>query len=323
VRTSTVLRPGPLAGAADWTALGCQVRLVVGDPSDLPVARAVLESELEAIDRACSRFRADSELSRVNDGDGRPVPISPLFAEAVEVALDAAAATDGDVDPTVGTAMEAIGYDRDYSSLVSTATGVTAQAVPAPGRAAVRLDRAAMTVTVPVGVHLDLGATAKAFVVDRAARRIEQTIDGRSALVAVGGDLATSGSAPPGGWSVRAQDATGPVDSTPQGPHQLVTLVGGALATSSTTARRWLRGDQLMHHIVNPRDGNPAASPWRTVTVAAPTCVQANVASTASIVRGVPAVGWLRRLGLPARFVDNTGRVITVGGWPQPEGVAP
>jgi thiamine biosynthesis lipoprotein len=308
--------------AAEWSAIGCRVRLVVGDPTDLAVARAVLDAELAAIDLACSRFRADSELSRVNAGNGRPVPISPLFADALAVALDAASATDGDVDPTVGSAMEAIGYDRDYTFVIDRDAGVTVEAAPAPGRSAVRLDRASMTVTVPSGVHLDLGATAKAFVVDRAARRIEEAIGGRSALVAVGGDLATSGITPPGGWSVRAQDATGPVDAAPQGPHQVVTLNCGGLATSSTTARRWLRGNQLMHHIVDPRNGRPAASPWRTVTVAAPSCVQANIASTASIVRGGSALSWLRELGLPARLVDNAGQVVTVGSWPVPDGAA-
>jgi thiamine biosynthesis lipoprotein len=311
-----------LPTAADWKALGCQLRLVVGDPSDLAVARAVLEAELSAIDLACSRFRADSELSRVNAGNGRPVPVSPLFAEALEVALDAAATTDGDVDPTVGRAMQAIGYDRDFAYVIGRDTGVTVKAVPSPGRSVVRLDRRTMTVTVPSGVQLDLGATAKAFVVDRAARRLERAIHGRSALVAVGGDLATSGVMPSGGWSVRAQDATGPVDSTPPGPHQMLTLYGGGLATSSTMARRWLRGDRLMHHIIDPRNGRPTGSPWRTVTVAAPTCVQANIASTASIVRGGTAVEWLRQLGLPARLVDNAGRVVTVGAWPVPDGAA-
>ena len=84
--------------------------------------------------------------------------------------------------------------------------------------------------------------------------------------------------------------------------------------------RRWLRGDQLIHHIIDPRRGLPAASPWRTVTVAAPTCVQANIASTASIVRGRPALSWLRRLGVAARLVDSTGQVTTVGSWPDPDG---
>ena len=319
--SSAALRVHPQSpAAAEWSALGCLVRLVVSDPSDLPVARSVLSGELVAIDLACSRFRSDSELSRVNAAAGRPVEISPLFAEALRVALDAAASTDGDVDPTVGAAMEAIGYDRDFAYVAGQASGLQLEVAPVPGRSTVHLDMTAMTVTVPPGVHLDLGATAKAFIVDRAARRIEDAINGRGALVAVGGDLATSGIAPEDGWSVRAQDVTSPVDSTPHGPHQLVALFAGGLATSSTTARRWLRGDQLIHHIIDPRRGLPAASPWRTVTVAAPTCVQANIASTASIVRGRPALSWLRRLGVAARLVDSTGQVTTVGSWPDPDG---
>jgi thiamine biosynthesis lipoprotein ApbE len=306
--------------AADWTALGCAVRLVVRDPDDLAPARQILVEELGAIDLACSRFRPDSELSGLSGRSGRPMPISSLLAEAVGAALDAAVATGGDVDPTVGVAMDAIGYDRDFARIEVDGAAITVVSRPVPGWRQVSIDRRASTLTVPAGVRLDLGATAKAFIADRAAARIADAIDGRGVLVALGGDIAVAGNPPADGWSVRVQDITGPLGSAPTGPTQLIGLVSGGLATSSTAARRWVRGGRVMHHILDPRTGVPVASPWRTVTVAAPTCLAANVASTAAIVRGVAAIDWLLGRRLAARLVDVAGEVTTLPGWPDPYG---
>jgi thiamine biosynthesis lipoprotein len=100
-----------------------------------------------------------------------------------------------------------------------------------------------------------------------------------------------------------------------------VHLTGGGLATSSTTVRRWRRGNVDLHHIVDPRTGLPARTCWRTVTVGAGSCVDANAAATAAIVWGEPAPGWLAGRGLPARLVRACGSVVTVGGWPA-EGAA-
>ena len=109
---------------------------------------------------------------------------------------------------------------------------------------------------------------------------------------------------------------TGPADETPEGPYALIALRDGGLATSSTTARRWQRGGDVLHHILDPRTGLPAPVYWRTVSVAAATCVDANTASTAAIIRGPQALDWLSNLGLPARLVDTAGTVRTIGGWP-------
>jgi thiamine biosynthesis lipoprotein len=91
---------------------------------------------------------------------------------------------------------------------------------------------------------------------------------------------------------------------------------GGGLATSSTAVRRWRRGGTSYHHLLDPRTGRPAEPVWRTVTVTAASCVDANTASTAAIVRGRRAPGWLDALGLPARLVDASGAVRRVAGWP-------
>jgi thiamine biosynthesis lipoprotein ApbE len=171
--------------------------------------------------------------------------------------------------------------------------------------------------SMPEGTQLDLGATAKAWAADRTAARIADRL-GCGVLVSLGGDIAVAGPAPRQGWRVRVQDVTGSPDDPPSGPYDLVAIRQGGLATSSTAARRWQRGGDVLHHILNPRTGRPAEALWRTVSVAADTCADANAASTAAIIRGREALGWLARLGLPARLVDATGAVFTTGGWPAP-----
>lgn len=302
-----------VTASATWMALGCQVHLVVTDPSHLAAARAMLEADLAEVDAACSRFRPDSELVALDRAAGQPVRLSPLLAEAVGVALRAAELTDGDVDPTVGEAIVAVGYDRDFDLVPADgpALGLAVKAVP--GWRQVRLDPPVLTM--PAGVRLDLGATAKAWAADRAAGRIAAAT-GRGVLVGLGGDIAVAGEPPDGGWRVRVQDVTGRPEDPPAGPSAVVAIHGGGLATSSTSARRWRRGGDVLHHILDPRTGLPPAPVWRTVSVAAAACVDANAASTAAIIRGDRAPAWLARLGLPARLVDVRGRVQTVAGWP-------
>ena len=171
------------------------------------------------------------------------------------------------------------------------------------------------SLTMPAGVQLDLGATAKAWAADRSATRIASRF-GCGVLVSLGGDIAVAGPAPDGGWRIRVQDVTGSPTDPPEGPYALIAIRDGGLATSSTAARRWQRGGDVLHHILDPRTGLPAELVWRTVSVAAGSCADANAASTAAVIRGRRALGWLAQLGLPARLVDTTGVVFTVAGWP-------
>ena len=301
--------------AADWRALGTGVRLVVTDPALLDSCNLLLARHLAEVDAACSRFRTDSELTALDASSGRPVTVSPLLAEALAVALRAAEATDGAVDPTVGSAMNAIGYDRDFTLVPADGPAVNLAVRAVPGWHQVRLDLGSRTLTMPAGVRLDLGATAKAWTADRSAARIAGTLD-TGVLVGLGGDISVAGPAPDGGWRIRVQDVTGHPDEDPCGPATVVAITGGGLATSSTTARRWRRGGSVLHHILDPRTGLPPAPVWRTVSVTAATCADANTASTAAIIRGDAAPGWLARLRLPARLVADSGRVETVAGWP-------
>jgi FAD:protein FMN transferase len=167
-------------------------------------------------------------------------------------------------------------------------------------------------VRVPAGVKLDLGATAKAWAADRAAAAA-CSVSGCGALVSIGGDIATCGTAPAAGWKIHVTDDHRS-DCSAQG--QTVAIVSGGLATSSTTVRRWLKDGQTMHHIIDPSSGVPVRLSWRTVSVAAANCADANIAATAALVRARSAPQWLVERGLPARLVDHAGKVTTVANWP-------
>lgn len=305
---------------SSWRALGTSVVLRVTEPAAMTTVAALVAARLGAVDRACSRFRTDSDLARVNASGGRPVEVSSLLVEAVDVALRAARLSDGDVDPTVGAHLILYGYDRDWSLLRDARDGGDLRGGCAPvlraharvGWQAVAVDRRAQTVCVPPGVQLDLGATAKAWAADSCARLAAQR-GGVGVLVALGGDIATAGPSPAGGWPIRVTDD----HRSERGAHgQTVWIRSGGLATSGVTVRRWSHAGRAVHHIIDPATGVSAGGPWRTVSVVAADCTDANIASTASIVRGHRALDWLAGVGLPARLVDRRGHVRSVGGWP-------
>lgn len=307
--------------SASWRALGTGVHLIVTDARVLAAARRLLEEDLAAVDLACSRFRPDSEIAALDQKmtAAGPVEVSPLLAEAIAVALWAARLTGGDVDPTVGAAMNAVGYDRDFSLIPPEGPAVRLTIRTVPGWRQVRFDQRTRRLWLPPGVRLDLGATAKAWAADRSAARIAAGF-GCGVLVSLGGDIAVAGQAPDGGWRIRVQDISGSPEDPPAGPSAVVAIRTGGLATSSTAARRWRRGGDVLHHILDPRTSLPAPPVWRTVSVAAASCADANTASTAAVIRGREAPGWLAGLGLPARLVDEAGAVHTVGGWPSEGG---
>jgi FAD:protein FMN transferase len=302
--------------SAEWEALGTSVVLRTTSPDGLAAARAAVACELAAIDETCSRFRADSELSRLNARAGRRVEVGRFLLAALEVALRAAELTDGDVDPTVGRALELAGYDRDWRLLDAPAGEpehrATVVARLVAGWRTIELDRVGSTVRFPAGIRLDLGASAKAWAADRGADAAARAGD-CGALVGIGGDFAASGVAPAGGWRIHVTDDH---RSDPSAPGQTVSIRSGGLATSSTAVRRWSHDGITMHHIIDPATGAPVRETWRTVSVAAASCADANIASTAALVRAVAAPAWLAGLGLPARLLDRQGRVSVIGGWP-------
>ncbi|HET6966356.1 MAG TPA: FAD:protein FMN transferase [Acidimicrobiales bacterium] len=299
---------------ASFPALGTTAALALTGPAADDLAESILRDHLERLDLACSRFRDDSELSRLNAVAGSgPVPVSVLMLDAVDAALRAAMLTGGRVDPTVGTALEMIGYDRDFGLIPADGPALSFTARPVPGWEAVTIDRHASTVALRPGVRLDLGATAKAFCADQAAVAISAAT-GAGVLVSLGGDIAVAGPPPQYGWPVKiGSDHAAPLD----GPGPVLALTGGGLATSSTTVRRWLRGGVPVHHLVDPATSAPVREHWQTVSVAAGTCLDANTASCAAVVMGPAAPDWLAERGLPARLVSARGEVTTVAGWPQ------
>jgi FAD:protein FMN transferase len=298
---------------ASFQALGTSATVAVTDEAQLGNALAAAASELAAIDRACSRFRDDSELAHVVRAGGRPVRVSPLLLEAVRTAVDAARVTEGLVDPTVGRTLRLAGYDATFRVVAARdGDSFRARFVATPGWRTIEIDDAEMTVRVPAGIEIDLGATAKALAADRCAAASAAEA-GCGVLVSLGGDVAVAGPAPLGGWAIGIADDHA---ADPRDVETTVAICSGGLATSSTTVRRWRSGSRQLHHLIDPRTGEPAESPWRTVSVAAASCVDANVASTAAIILGAAAPPWLGRRGVHARLVSTDGALTCVGGWP-------
>jgi|HubBroStandDraft_6_1064221.scaffolds.fasta_scaffold55757_3 thiamine biosynthesis lipoprotein len=309
------MNAGPIA-TDTFEVFGTKAVLLLADPAAVTRARAIADQVLAEVDLACSRFRPDSELVRLNAAGGEALAISATFADLIAAALRAAALTGGDVDPTCGRALTGLGYDRDFADVSAAgdaAPRLTGLAGPLPGWRSVHLDQPGRRAWLDNGAQIDLGATAKAWAADRCAEQLADSI-GCGVLVSLGGDVSVAGPPPPDNWRIRVTDDH--ADDPAAAPGQTVTISSGGLATSSTTVRAWTVGGRRVHHIIDPATGEPARSCWRTVSVAAGTCTDANIASTAAIIRGAAALDWLHHLGLPARLVRHDGTVETTAGWP-------
>ena len=249
---------------------------------------AAIVSHFSHRDSVFSRFVAGSELNFVNAADSWLVPVSPLFAETLETAIAAASATGGLVDPTLGAAIESAGYDRDFA-LLDADERPPGPAEPGSWRT-VRV--AGRLVFRPPGTKLDLNGVVKSLAVDEALALLPG-----EGFVAAGGDIATRGPAAvglPGGDSLQ--------------------LLAGGLATSGRTTRRWLRGGRPQHHLIDPRSGRPSTSRWLEVSVAAESCVAADVAAKAAFLLSSEGPDWLDERDLPGRFV-GPDRTVTNDAW--------
>ncbi len=307
----------PTTARVDFEIWSTTATLVVTDANLLAGARAELDAELAAIELACSRFRTDSEINALLRSPGVQVELSPVLNDAMSAALRIASATSYLVDPTVAAAVIALGYDRDIRSLrtaFDAGVGIaTAAARPAPGARRISHDAANRLITIPAGVGVDLGASAKPLAADRAAARIA-ALAGCGVLVGLGGDIAVAGQAPTGGWSVAVGDDHRSAEADPA---QTVAISAGGLATSSITARRWRTAAGSRHHIIDPRTGENPEPLWRTVSVAAGSALDANAAATAAIILGGRAPAWLTAGHLPARLVGVDGTTVAIAGWPE------
>jgi FAD:protein FMN transferase len=302
---------------AEFRALGTGARVLTAHESALDEAVSIVQRELEQIDQACSRFRDDSELTRLNRRTGTWVPVSPLLMSAIEAAVRACRMTDGAVDPTMGRAIRILGYDRDFAALRDQGP-MSLRLHPAAGAGVIEMDRSRQRVMVRGGHEIDLGATAKALAADLCVRAAFEACR-IGVLVSLGGDIAIAGPAPADGWPILvAEDHAAPLDS----PGEVIALRSGAIATSTTILRRWRQGGVDRHHILDPATGTPAREQWRTASVVAATCVDANTAATAAIVWGEGAVGWLQVHRLPSRLVAVDGTITRLAGWPAAAEVA-
>ena len=302
-----------------FRSIGATHHLVVTEPSTLTAATAIALNHLTELDLAASRFRHDSEVSGLARGAAAgPVTaaVSPLLMTYLQAALRAAVLTEGLVDPTVGRSVCAAGYDSDLAAVLARPstgeTTVTTSTDNVPGWRSVGLDRLRAQVSLSQGTLLDLGASAKAYAADTIAGLLSRELSG-GFLVNLGGDIATAGDAPAQGWQIAVAAPDG-------GIAQVVTGTGQGFATSSTRHRRWRVGTEERHHIVDPRTGRTAVTPWAQVTCAGANALEANAASTAALVLADAAPAWLEARGIPARLQSLHGSVVTTCGWPSSEG---
>lgn len=260
--------------------------------------RALLTSEVYRLDALASRFRADSELSAVNAGSGQWVEVSWSFVAVLSACLDAARRSGGLVDPTLGTAIKAAGYDVWAEQTTPTA------AAPHRGKwrgVGIRPGHSEAQVRIPAGSALDLGSVAKAWLADRLASAVARS--GYEVCANMGGDIRVIADDP---WTVWADPEVAGV------PAVAINLTDAGLATSGTGHRRWASG----HHLIDPRTGTPAQTPWRSVSVVAATATAANTAATAGVVLGENGPAWLSAQSLDARFTAAT-HTVTTHRWPQ------
>ena len=265
-----------------FRSMGCDIVLPPGVPAS-DVRRLFDER-----DHRFSRFIDSSELNRINAAPRGVAVVSDELASMLSLALDGAHATGGLVTPAVGGALLAAGYDRDFSLLSSDCGPVEPAAVPSidsmvlRGRILLRVEP----------LILDLNGVVKGRTVDDALALLGH------GWVSAGGDLATT-------YPI--------VVGLPGG--DAVTLDRGGLATSSVTKRSWLRGGRRQHHLIDPASGLPSRSQWCDVTVAAPTCLVADIAAKAALLLDDAGPAWLDERGLAGRFVDHNGSVSTNGVW--------
>ncbi len=274
-----------------FRAMGTEIELLV-DAGGSDDVLAAAESEFHRLEAILTRFKPDSELSRLNEGGA--LEVGTDLREVVELALAARAQTDGRFDPTVHDAVVAAGYDRSFEQVPQDGTVVIVGGV-CGGAVLIEGSR----IELAPGVRLDLGGIGKGYAAARAADLLSAA---GPALVNAGGDIAVEG----GTWPVGVETADG--DLT-------LELTGGGLATSGRDRRRWRRNGEELHHLIDPATGMPSPSDLLRVTVVATDAVEAEVWAKALYIAGEDeAVREADMRGLPCVLVTADGRTRLAGG---------
>jgi thiamine biosynthesis lipoprotein len=293
-----------------FRAMGCQMQALLDDDgAEAAEALEQVPGWFEEWEQALSRFRADSELSRLNASGGQTVPVSLALWEVVDLTFTAARESGGLVTPTQLAALEAAGYNQTFDDLPKDAAAGPAWLTPAPApdlAQAVERDARRRTLRLAPGVRLDLGGVAKGWAADQAARRLSTV---GPALVDAGGDIAVSGPRAGGvPWAVGVANpffADGELET-------LLIAAGAGVATSGRDYRRWQRNGHWYHHILDPRTGLPAATDVLTATVVGPSAARAEAAAKVALIVGSQAgLAWLKaRPEFAACLVLEDGRQV-------------
>lgn len=290
-----------------FPSMGSTIEIALIDANERDPAGAwhLAETLADEWEQTFSRFRKDSELSKLNAAAGQPIHASRRLYDAVDLALAGSKASKGLFDPTVLPALLAVGYDRDFSQIDSAPTLATPPA-PVPGINGIVRDPAARTISLPHGVTLDLGGIVKGLYADVLA---EMLADWSGGCVSAGGDLRVWGDGPSGhGWLVGVEH---PADANIDIAEARV--YGGGVATSGTNRRNWRRGNREVHHLIDPRTGQPGGRNVWSVTVVGETASLAEVAATALFLAGgdLEALDGFVGLVGPALVVELDGTVRT------------
>jgi thiamine biosynthesis lipoprotein len=267
-----------------FRAMGTDVELLLDAPAGERAERALdrAEAEFERLEQVLSRFRPDSELSRLNR-DGRSAEASHDLVRVVELSLAAREATGGRFDPTVHDALVAAGYDRTFEEVPPEAGSVSTEGAACGG--VFRVD--GLAIELAPGTRLDLGGIGKGYAVDEVAESLAIT---GPCLVNAGGDLAVRG----GAWPVGVADGL------------TLELSRGGMATSGRDRRRWVRGGAEQHHLIDPSTGRPAESELVRVTVVAGSAAEAEVLATAAFLGA--------DVDAPRVLFTADGRTVLAGG---------
>jgi len=295
----------------DFYAMGCQMSawLEFADEEQAAETLAQVEALFDAAEERLSRFTATSELSRLNARPGQWVAVSNVLWTLVAKAIQLAEQTEGFFDPTLLNALVAAGYDRSFSDLVrqnGRAGRIISYATGAKrGWQRVTLDTAHHAIWLPEDLRIDLGGIGKGYTAQQAVHFLSQW---GPCLIDAGGDL-VAGDAPATlpGWPVALAAPTLHEDADSADLAQ-IWLKNATLATSGIDYRHWQQNGQRMHHLIDPRTGQPAATDLVTASVLAADATVAEAWATALLIAGqAHAEKEIAEKGLAVALVDQAG----------------